>query len=58
MTGSELLEKLLYYGISAISLEITGSKRDGLRACMSQISKNQINDLTNRLSTFHKHYPN
>jgi len=32
-TGSELLEELLYYGISAISLEITGSDRiEGVRA--------------------------
>ncbi len=56
MTGSELLEKLLYYGISAISLEITGSQRQGLRACMSQISRNQINDLKFRLWKFHEHY--
>lgn len=53
MTSSELLEKLLYYGISAISLEITGSKRQGLRACMSQISRSQIEDLNFRLSGFY-----
>ncbi len=56
MSSTELLERLLYYGISAISLEITGSKRQGLRACMSQISKNQINDLRLRLNKFHEHY--
>ena len=56
MSGSELLERLLYYGISAISLEITGSKRQGLRACMSQISENQINDLKLRLNKFYEHY--
>jgi len=56
MNGSELLERLLYYGISAISLEITGSKRQGLRACMSQISENQMNDLRSRLNKFYEHY--
>ena len=36
MSGVELLEELLYYGISAISLAITGSSRtEGLRACIT-----------------------
>ena len=35
-SGSELLEHLLYYGLSAITLDITGSERhEGLRACVS-----------------------
>ena len=35
-TGEELLEKLLYYGVCAISLTITGSEHtEGLRACVS-----------------------
>lgn len=56
-TGTELLEKLLYYGISAISLEITGSERtEGLRACVSQISKNQFADLEYRLTKFKEHH--
>ena len=43
MTSTELLEELLCYGISAISLEITGSKRnDGLRACVSHVSRESI----------------
>lgn len=53
MSGDELLEKLLYYGISAISLQITGSKRnEGLRACVSQISKDQFPLLEERLKAF------
>jgi len=56
MTGGELLEKLLYYGISAISLKITGSHRlEGLRACVSQIQPSQYADLEFRLKEFHKH---
>lgn len=55
MTGQELLEKLLYYGISAISLDITGSDRhEGLRACVSQIPRDQFSDLEFRLKRFHE----
>ena len=55
MTSSELLEELLYYGISAISLDITGSKRnDGLRACVSHVSRDQFGDLELRLNKFPK----
>jgi len=51
--GVDLLEELLYYGVSAISLEITGSERtEGLRACVSQISKDQFEVLRHRLACF------
>jgi aspartate/methionine/tyrosine aminotransferase len=57
-TGGQLLESLLYYGISAISLEITGSQRkEGLRACVSQVSRSQFPDLESRLIRFHADYP-
>ena len=50
MKSSELLRELLFYGISAISLDITGSSRnDGLRACVAQVSRSQFNDLEARL---------
>jgi len=52
-TGSQLLEELLYYGISAITLDITGSTRtEGLRACVSQVGKEQIPLLEERLQLF------
>jgi aspartate/methionine/tyrosine aminotransferase len=58
MTSNELLEELLLYGISAISLEITGSKRnDGLRACVSHVSRNQFGDLETRLKMFNDDHP-
>jgi hypothetical protein len=58
MTSSELLEKLLYYGISAISLDITGSIMNvGLRACVSHVSGEQFADLELRLKCFHQDYP-
>jgi len=55
LTGEELLERLLYYGVSAISLTITGSKRsEGLRACVSLVNRDQFKDLENRLKQFNK----
>jgi hypothetical protein len=58
MTSSELLEELLYYGISTISLEITGSKRnDGLRACVSHVASEQFDDLEFRLKCFNEDHP-
>ena len=57
LDGAELLEKLLYYGISAISLAITGSTRtEGLRACVSQISREQLPVLEKRLKIFNSHH--
>ena len=44
-TGEQLLEELLYYGISAIALSITGSSRkEGMRACVSLVSREQFPD--------------
>lgn len=57
MTGSQLLESLLYYGVSAISLIITGSTRtEGLRACVSQIHPSLYPVLESRLRQFHKDF--
>lgn len=52
MTSNELLEELLYYGISAISLDITGSERQGLRACVSMVPRTQFGDLETRVKRF------
>ncbi len=58
MTGEELIEKFVYYGISAISLTITGSERsEGLRACVSLVRREQLPDLQHRLEKFHQHHP-
>lgn len=57
LTGEELIEELFYYGISAISLSITGSTRlEGLRACVSLINPSQFPDLELRLKKFHEHH--
>ncbi len=53
-TGEQLIERFLYYGISAISLAITGSLReDGLRACVSLVRRDQFPELEARLQAFH-----
>jgi aspartate/methionine/tyrosine aminotransferase len=54
-TGEELVEELLFYGISAISLAITGSDRlEGVRACVSLTDKSQFPILSDRLQQFQK----
>jgi aspartate/methionine/tyrosine aminotransferase len=57
MTGAGLLHKLLYYGISAISLGNTGSSKEGLRACVSNVKREQFNDLALRLQQFNSDFP-
>jgi hypothetical protein len=58
MSGAQLLERLLYYGISAITLDITGSERhEGLRACVSLVNREQFPELEERLVQFHEDYP-
>ena len=57
-TGEELLEKLLYYGISAIALSITGSEMlEGIRACVSTIKRSQFPDLEYRAKRFNHDHP-
>jgi len=57
-TGMELLEEMVYYGISAISLAITGSERlEGIRACVSLVQRSQFPDLEYRLKKFKEHHP-
>jgi aspartate/methionine/tyrosine aminotransferase len=54
-SGAQLLQELLYYGISAITLDITGSIRtEGLRACVSQVKPELIPVLRERLMQFNR----
>jgi len=52
MSGRELLVELIRYGVSAISLDITGSEREGLRACVSMVPRELFSDLEERLKKF------
>jgi len=56
MTGGQLLENLLYYGISAITLKNTGSEKEGLRACVSHVKREQFDDLGYRLKLFNANF--
>jgi aspartate/methionine/tyrosine aminotransferase len=58
MQGHELIGELVYYGISAISLAITGSTRvEGLRACVSLVQRSQFPALEERLKKFYADHP-
>lgn len=53
MTSGELMQRFLYYGLSAISLSITGSQNQaGLRICVSFVREEQIAELDKRLTMF------
>jgi len=55
MSGGELLEAFLAYGISAIALSTTGSERnEGIRACVSLVKRDQFPDLEERLKAFNQ----
>ncbi len=54
-SGVELVEELLYYGISGISLATTGSRRlEGIRACVSLTGKERFPELEQRLARFNR----
>jgi len=58
LTNGELMKEFLYYGISAISLAITGSENpNGLRACVSFVRMNQMKMLEERLKAFEMAHP-
>ena len=52
MTGEELLLELMYYGVSSICLSTTGSKKYGVRACVSRMRDELYEVLDNRMAAF------
>ena len=56
MTGNQLVENLLYYGVSAIALDNTGSAEEGIRACVSFVQPEQFGDLEQRLKLFNNQF--
>ncbi len=52
MSGGELLRELLYYGVSSISLETTGSEQLGVRACTSRMREELYDVLNERMKQF------
>lgn len=55
-TGQQLVNKLIYYGVSAIALESTGAKREGMRGCASTIREDQYQLLEERLRKFNEDF--
>lgn len=56
MMGKELAHALIYYGISSISLDTTGSKQQGIRACTAFVTEDQFGDLEKRLIAFNNDF--
>ena len=52
MDGGELLRELLYYGVSSISLALTGSGQKGVRACTSRMREDLYPVLEERMKAF------
>lgn len=52
MSCGELMQELLYYGISSIALSTTGSEQQGVRACCSRMSDDLYSVLDERLKAF------
>ena len=53
---NELVANLLYYGISAIALDNTGSNEEGIRACVSFVKREQFPELEKRLILFNENF--
>lgn len=53
MTGKELQKELIRYGVSSIPLVSTGSRQEGIRACVSMISDDEA---FSRLESFLKKF--
>jgi hypothetical protein len=57
MEGGELLRELLYYGITGIVLSTTGSTRQGIRACCSNMLEHHYPLLADRCRLFAADHP-
>ena len=57
MTSGELMQELLYYGVSSISLSTTGSNQQGVRGCTSRMRDELYPVLQERMEKFHKDHP-
>ena len=57
MDGGELLRELLYYGVSSISLALTGSGQKGVRACTSRMREDLYPVLEERMKAFREDHP-
>uniref|UniRef100_UPI0032174BB9 pyridoxal phosphate-dependent aminotransferase n=1 Tax=uncultured Draconibacterium sp. TaxID=1573823 RepID=UPI0032174BB9 len=58
MSGNDLVANLLFYGVSAIALDNTGSDEEGIRACVSFVQHSQFAALDERLRLFNEYFKN
>ena len=58
LTSGELLYYLLQFGLAGIPLDITGSKKKGVRICISLVHQNQYPELENRVKALNKFLTN
>ena len=56
LSGKELAKELLYYGVSTMALDSTGSAQQGLRICTSFVKENQYDLLDTRMKLFNQHH--
>jgi len=54
--GSDLMRELLFYGISAIALDTTGSEEEGLRICTSFVKEEQLDEMRRNLEIFKENH--
>ena len=52
MDSGQLVDALLAYGVSTVSLEKMGSARNGVRVCSSRIKGDQFELLEERMAAF------
>ncbi|NLO00136.1 MAG: pyridoxal phosphate-dependent aminotransferase [Bacteroidales bacterium] len=57
LSGSELLKELMYYGVSSINLSTTGSRQQGVRACVSRMKDELFPLLETRMRAFREDHP-
>jgi len=54
--GSDLMRELLFYGISTIALNTTGSNEEGLRICTSFVKEDQFAEMQKNLEIFKENH--
>jgi aspartate/methionine/tyrosine aminotransferase len=58
MTGGELLHAMLLFGMSGIPMRPTGTKREGIRICVSLVPEEQYIELEKRVKELDKYLNN
>ena len=57
MDSATLVDELIAYGVSSVSLDKMGSKRKGVRICSSRIHGDQFDLLDKRMAEFNADHP-